>query len=131
MNSLAKRTVTVSSRNQGAQDWLRTQHLGDTVMLPCQSPAAGPVWPPPSPAFAPSAPHSPAPGDSSSFPRCQAGCGDGWTHLSPPERMKEEGQRGNGLAQGVIQNHHNYSIKAPFLSGVNTFNMLSFSLICV
>lgn len=115
MNSHAKRTVTVSGINQGVQDWLHTQHLCDTVTLPCQSPAAGPVWPLPGLAFAPSAPRSPAPGDSSSFPRCPAGCGDGWTHLSPPERVKKEEQRMNGLAQGVvIQKHHIYSIKAPF-----------------
>jgi len=63
----------------------------ETHILPCQSPAAGPVWRPPGPAGGPSAPHSPAPDDSSSFPRCPADCGDGWTRPSPPGRTKKEG----------------------------------------
>lgn len=75
----------------------------DIVILPCQSPAAGPVWPPPGPAVAPAAPRSPAPGDSSSFPRCPAGCGDGWTRPSPPERVKNEERRKKRLVQCIWQ----------------------------
>lgn len=60
------------------------------VTLPCQAPAAGPAWPPPGPAVAPSAPRSPAPGDSSSSLCCPAGCEDGWTHPSPPERAGKD-----------------------------------------
>lgn len=64
------------------------------MTLPCPAPAAGPAWPPPGPAVAPSAPRSPAPGDSSSSQSCPAGCEDAWTRPSPPERgTKDESGR--------------------------------------